>query len=79
DFDAQNLQLAVHIQKALVRGTGLEDRGVCRARFMTVLQGQECPAVLVEIGYLSNPQEAALIENPRWRGKVAHVLASALP
>ena len=57
-FDAQNLQLAVRLQGALLRATGMEDRGVCRARFIGVLHGQHRPAVLIEAGFLSNPGEA---------------------
>lgn len=77
-FDAQNLQLAVKLQSALIRATGFEDRGVCRARFMTVLQGQRRPAVLVEAGYLSNPHDAKLIETPDFRQKLAETIATSL-
>jgi N-acetylmuramoyl-L-alanine amidase len=77
-FDAQNLQLAVRVQGALVRATGLEDRGARHSRFETVLRGQTCPAILVEGGYLSNPHEAALIENPAYRQKIAEAVANAL-
>ena len=35
----------------------------------TVLRGQNRPAILVEGGYLSNPSEAKLIENPEYRGR----------
>ena len=62
-FDAQNLQLAMGMHRALVRTTGAKDRGVRRARFQTVLRGQLCPAVLLEGGYLSNPEEARRIVN----------------
>ena len=71
-FDAENLQLAVRLQAALLHASGEEDRGVRRARFMGVLHGQHRPAVLIEGGYLSNPREAGLIENagvpPETRG-----------
>jgi N-acetylmuramoyl-L-alanine amidase len=77
NFDAQNLQLAVHIQNAL-RVTGLEDRGVRRSRFDTVLRGQNRPAILIEGGYLSNPAEAKLIESADYRQKLAEAVASAL-
>ena len=40
-FDAENLQLAVRLHAALLRATGLEDRGVRRARFIGVLRGPE--------------------------------------
>ncbi len=77
-FDAQNLQLAVRLQSTLLRETGEEDRGVNRARFIDVLHGQQCPAVLIEGGYLSNPREARRIESPEFRQKLAQAVADAL-
>ena len=40
DFDAQNLQLAVRCTAALLRATGMEDRGVRRARFIECCAGK---------------------------------------
>ncbi|MGA2240567.1 MAG: N-acetylmuramoyl-L-alanine amidase [Verrucomicrobiota bacterium] len=77
-FDDQNLQVAVRLQSAIWRTTGLEDRGVNRARFIGVLHRQHCPAVLIEGGYLSNSHEAKLIENPEFRQKLAQAVADAL-
>ncbi len=77
-FDAQNLQLAVGLQGALLRATGMEDRGVCRARFIGVLHGQHRPAVLIEAGFLSNPGDARQIETPAFRQKLAQAVADAL-
>jgi len=77
-FDAQNLQLAVRVQSAVLRATGIEDRGVRRSRFDTVLRGQNRPAILVEGGYLSNPAEAKMIESPEYRQKLAEAVADAL-
>ena len=77
-FDAQNLQLAIHVQSALLRTTGLEDRGVRRSRFDTVLRGQNRPAILVEGGFLSNPREARMIESAEYRQKLAEAVANAL-
>lgn len=77
-YDAQNLQLAVRLEGALVHATGMDDRGVCRARFITVLQGQHCPAVLIEAGFLSNPGDARRIETRAFREKLAKAVAKAL-
>jgi N-acetylmuramoyl-L-alanine amidase len=77
-FDAQNLQLAVKLHSALLRATGVEDRGVRRARFIGVLRGQNRAAILIEAGYLSNPAEARLIESPEYRQKLAEAVAEAL-
>jgi N-acetylmuramoyl-L-alanine amidase len=78
NFDAQNLQLAVHLHTVLLRASGEDDRGVRRVRFIGVLHGQRHPAVLIEGGYLSNPREARLIANPEFRQKLAQAVADAL-
>jgi len=76
--DTANLQLAVRLHRALLEETGLPDRGVRRARFMTVLQGQDRPAVLLEGGYLSHPDDARKIANPQFRQRLAEAVARAL-
>jgi N-acetylmuramoyl-L-alanine amidase len=78
NFDAQNLQLAFRVHRALLQVNGNHDRGVRRARFLGVLRGQQRPAILVEGGYLSNPHEAGLIAEPGYRQKLAEAVAAAL-
>ena len=77
-FDEQNLELAVHLHRALLTANGHADRGVRKARFLTVLQGQNRPAVLIEGGYLSNPREGRQIAEPSYRQKLAEALAQSL-
>jgi N-acetylmuramoyl-L-alanine amidase len=77
-FDAQNLQLAFRVHRALLQVNGFRDRGVRRARFLGVLRWQQRPAILVEGGYLSNPSEARLISDPAYRQKLAEAVAKAL-
>ncbi len=77
-FDTENLQYAVELHRAILNVNGHADRGVRRARFLGVLQGQNRPAVLVEGGYLSNPHEARQIDDPAYRQKLAEALARAL-
>ena len=76
--DAANLQYAARLHRAVLRSTGAEDRGIRRARFMAVLQGQTCPAVLIEGGFLSHPREAARIATPGYRQLLAESVAAAL-
>lgn len=78
DFDTQNLQLAVKMQGSLTRAIGMQDRGVRHVRYIEVLRNQNCPAVLIENGYLSNPAEAKLIESADYRQKLAEAFANAL-
>jgi N-acetylmuramoyl-L-alanine amidase len=77
-FDEQNLQAAVRLHQVLLKASGARDRGVRRARFMTVLRGQNRPAVLVEGGYLSNPVEAQRIASASYRQTLAEALARGL-
>ena len=78
EFDAQNLQFASRLHRALIETTGATDRGLRHARFMGVLRGQQRPAVLIEGGYLSNPREADLIATPAYRQKLANAVALAV-
>lgn len=77
-FDEENFRLALQLHRALLRANGLADRGVRRARFLTVLRGQNRPAALIEGGYLSNPTEARRIAQPEYRQKLAEAVAGAL-
>lgn len=78
NFDAENLRFAMRVQRSMLKISGAHDRGVGRARFMTVLRLQNRPAILVEGGYLSNPREARHIEDPAYRQKLAEAVAAAL-
>jgi N-acetylmuramoyl-L-alanine amidase len=77
-FDEENLQFAAELHRAVLQMNGNVDRGVRRARFLGVLQGQNRPAILVEGGYLSNPQEARQIADPAYRERYVEALAQAL-
>ena len=79
EFDSANILLASRIQESLVKASGRKDRGVRRARFMTVLREQRRPAVLVEGGFLSSAAEGKLILDPAYREQIAIGLCNALP
>ena len=67
--------MAKEIQRELVLATGLTDRGVKFANFH-VLRETNCPAVLVEIGFISNPAEEALMKQDSWNEKVASAICT---
>ncbi|MBN2505648.1 MAG: N-acetylmuramoyl-L-alanine amidase [Verrucomicrobia bacterium] len=76
--DTLNLFWAFRLHTALVRHTGAPDRGLRRSRYPGVLRRQNRPAVLIEAGYLSHPDEARRIATPRYRQILAEAVASAL-
>jgi N-acetylmuramoyl-L-alanine amidase len=56
---------------------GLKDRGVRRADFR-VLVRTACPAVLVELGFLSNPAEARQLKARRHQDRLAAAIAEGI-
>lgn len=75
--DALNALLAFETQRMLVRNLGGADRGVRRARF-AVLTDLNCPGVLVETAFLSNPAEARKVASESFRQAIAQNLAAAV-
>ncbi len=71
-------ELAMAVQKQLF-GTlrkddaGLENWGVKRAPFI-VLVATDMPAILAEVGCISNEKEAAMLRRPEYRQKIAAAL-----
>lgn len=67
-------RLAASIQRNLVRETGARDRGVHREAFY-VLRNTPGPAVLVETGFVSHPEEAYRLADPAYRARIARGIA----
>lgn len=49
-----------------------------RSAGFVVLKAPDFPSVLVELGYLSNPQDVRSLTSPEWRAKTAAAMASAI-
>ncbi len=58
------------VQEELSETTGLENRGVKSAPFY-VLRGAAMPAILVEIGFISNPWEERKLKGEDFRKRIA--------
>ena len=72
-FDKNNYRLAYEIQKALLKNTKADDRGVKHARFF-VLRNASCPAVLIETGFISNLREGALLNRADYQMKIVSAI-----
>ena len=47
------------------------------ARFW-VLSAPDVPSVLIELGYMSSPKDAELLNSPEWRGKAVAAVSAAI-
>ena len=78
----ESRELATHIQHAMVdrlkaSNKTLKDLGVKQAPFV-VLIGPTMPAVLAEISFVTNPQEARLVKGHAYRQRIAEALFNAI-
>jgi len=83
EFILWDLAQTQHLRESSLFAEGLQaslndlwripDRGVKQAPF-TVLRGATMPAVLVEVGYLSNLDDAAMLQDPDVRQRIAESL-----
>lgn len=78
----QSNKLAIDIQKGMLtqvrkKYKGIRDGGVREAPFW-VLVGAQMPAVLIELGYITNPTEADRLFNPFYQKSLANGIANGI-
>lgn len=73
----ESQRFAAMIQGELNQTLQLRDRGVKQARFR-VLNGAAMPAVLVELGFISNPDEEKKLQDPVYRAELVASLTRAI-
>ena len=65
-MSSEGYPFALDILEGLTDATGLEDRGVFARPTLYVLRATKMPATLIEVGFITNAADAALMnENPR--------------
>ena len=71
-------ELAIEVQNQLILQNGLQDRGVIPRPGLAVLRLTRMPAILAELAFISNPQEAILLSSPEFRQRSAQGIADGL-
>jgi len=70
-------RLAHHLQKQTLRAYGATNRGV-KTRGFYVLKNNRRPAVLCELGFLSNKGDNRTVQKPAARQRLAEAIAAAI-
>ncbi len=78
----ESVEFASRMQTALANGTGAagkaaRNRGVRKAPFI-VLIGAKMPAILAEVGFISNPQEEDAMRTSEYRDKLAEAILKGI-
>ena len=71
-------QFATTAPKRLSQVTDILARSPHRSASLAVLVAPDVPAVLIELGYLSNEADAAQMNTDAWRARVADAIAGAV-
>jgi N-acetylmuramoyl-L-alanine amidase len=71
-------ELAIPIQEFLVAATKEHDRGVKKNDSLWVLNGTNCPSVLVECLFISNPANEALLATKDYQVLLAHAIVCGI-
>ena len=69
--DPQKKLLAQALQKAIVSHTGFHNRGIVERPGIVVTRETKMPSALVEVGFLTNSNDLALIVTDEFKQKVA--------
>lgn len=73
----KSIKLADFTQQSISGHTKFRDRGVKQAGFV-VLRKVVAPAILVEAGFISNPEDAKKLKEGNEKNKIAHSLVSGI-
>lgn len=77
EYLEESKELAHYIQEELVAALGTRDRGVKQAP-LYVLVYADMPAVLLEEGFLTNPEEEEMLRDPKSQDKIARAIFNGI-
>jgi len=72
-----SMTLAEAVQNAMIEATGARDRGI-RKNYFYVIRNARIPAVLVEVGFVSNPEEGRKLGRADYRARIADGIADGI-
>lgn len=76
-YSEPNDQLATDIQQEIIKETNANDRGTTEGDFAVLRQNLQ-PGVLIELGFISNPQDESLLSTNAYQQKIVSGIANGL-
>jgi N-acetylmuramoyl-L-alanine amidase len=77
EYEHESSRLAEIVQDSMTRSLRIPNRGVKQAGFY-VLGGAAMPAILIEIGFVTNPREERRLRDGRYRDEIARAILAGL-
>ena len=77
EFLFEASRLAEVVQDSMTHSLRIPNRGVKQAGFY-VLGGAAMPAILIEIGFVTNPKEERRLRDPKYRDEIARAIFSGI-
>jgi len=77
EFQWESSRLAETVLDSMTQSLKIPNRGVKQAGFY-VLGGAAMPAILIEIGFVSNPKEERRLKESRYRDEIARAILAGL-
>jgi N-acetylmuramoyl-L-alanine amidase len=77
EFQVESSNLAEVVQDSMTQSLQLPNRGVKQAGFY-VLGGAAMPAILIEIGFVTNPKEERRLRDTRYRDEIAQAIFTGI-
>jgi N-acetylmuramoyl-L-alanine amidase len=74
----RSVRFADTVVNRLGRATDILPRTPHRSAGFVVLKAPDVPAVLIELGYLSNPSDCARMASDAWRDRIARAISDAV-
>jgi N-acetylmuramoyl-L-alanine amidase len=77
EFQAESSRLAEVVHDSMTQSLRISNRGVKQAGFY-VLGGAAMPAILLEIGFVTNPKEERRLKDTKYRDEIARAILAGL-
>lgn len=73
-----NNKLASNIQNELIKIKGIVNRGIKERKDLAVLNSTRMPAILIEVGFISNNRELTLLRNDIYQNQIVQAINNGI-